>query len=352
MEMLRREQTTISPPVFSATEEAAARRRALQESLRELQEESMLFPTPVGVNAATTAPQPLNFTNQAIPENSLVYLLQDQFGRPNSLLVGPPGSALRQPPGFPTTAHYQMNNGVHMHHNIITQPIPQMPQAPAVPELGRNNPLFPGQILPQDLTTRQRELLARQNPNARIQQLNLPRVAERMRERAGHLWLALKLVVFVVLFTGNGGWKRRLYLGLIAVCIFIWQTGMLSSVSRQFADIINPPLQPPSTQQPQTSDGEMDPAQTARMLLERRQRGMRGMREVVGRAFMIFMASLVPGWHDNHVDAIERRQREEQVAVAEAQAQAQQQAADAELRDEPQPAEVGGAEAVEVEGAL
>jgi len=168
-----------------------------------------------------------------------------------------------------------------------------------------------------------------------------------MRERAGHLWLALKLVVFVVLFTGNGGWKRRLYLGLIAVCIFIWQTGMFSGVSRQFADIINPPLQPPGTQQPQTNDGEMDPAQTARMLLERQQRGMR---EVVGRAFMIFMASLVPGWHDNHVDAIERRQREEQAAVAEAQAQAQQQATDAGLRDEPQPAEVGGAEAVEVEG--
>ena len=59
---------------------------------------------------------------------------------------------------------------------------------------------------------------------------------------------------------------------------------------------------------------------------------------------MIFMASLVPGWHDRHVNAIERQQQQAREVAQQQQQQQQQQQAE---EDQPQPAEARGAEVVE-----
>jgi len=187
-----------------------------------------------------------------------------------------------------------------------------------------------------------RELLA-MNPNAQFRQINIPRL---MRDRAGHLWLALKLAVFVVLFTGNGGWQRMLSLGFIAVLIFVWQTGLLNQITRPLIEVFYPPP-PPGFQRPvvpQAQQQPMNPAQTAQMLVNRQEDRLREVIRNVERAFMIFMASLVPGWHDRHVNAIERQQQQAREVAQQQQQQQQQQQAE---EDQPQPAEARGAEVVE-----
>lgn len=200
-----------------------------------------------------------------------------------------------------------------------------------------------------DMAALRRELLAL-NPHVQLHQINIPRL---VRDRAAHLWLALKLVVFVVLFTGNGGWRRMLSLGLIAAAIFVWQTGLLNDVVRPFVEALYPPP-PPQQQQPaapgqqqqqQLQEQPLDPGRTAQLLVNRREDRMREIVRNAERTFMIFMASLVPGWHDRHVNAIEQQQARE--AEQQRQEQQQQQQQQQGVDDGPQPAEARGAEAVE-----
>jgi hypothetical protein len=53
-----------------------------------------------------------------------------------------------------------------------------------------------------------------------LDQLRVVDVLRGLRNRGGDIWLALKLVVFVVLLAGNGGWRRVLYFSSIALLIF------------------------------------------------------------------------------------------------------------------------------------
>lgn len=300
-------------------------------------------------HAATAQPGAPSYSlmQQFIPENSLVYLLKDQFGRPHSLLVGPSGSTPQS--SYIYRSDFQNATHISLSNSLNPPPIPPLPEAQhvagnygiptaAFATLAQNNGAFPQAGRPR--TAAFQQALGRQPvPRVGGNNINLPRMAQRVRERAGHFWLALKLTLFVVLLAGNGGWKRVIYLGSIALAIFLWQTGLINSISRYVTESIYPPpppgFQTPTRQNtagrsnPLQSRDPIDPAQTVQILVDRRDDRIREAVRNAERAMFIFMGSLIPGWHDNRVNAIEREQQAQQPPQREGGAGEQQQAQEA-----------------------
>ena len=297
-------------PLFPRPD-TSARRRELLDELHQLDQEE-------GLPAA-----PLHISQPTIPSNSAVYLLQDRFGRPHSLLIGPSGSArsLRS----------------------ITRRLSTNPHPRYNPDLWPNGALPPPQIPPPEL---RRHIYA---AIPRPPRINLPHL---LRDRAAHFWLALKLAVFVVLFTGNGDWRRTLYLGSIAVVIFVWQTGILNDVLRPLVEAVYPPPPAPLIDDPQEQQQQQqqppNPVNTAQLLINRQEDRVREVVRNAERCVMIFMASLVPGWHDRHVRAIEQQQEEVRLRDRELREEREREREGREHQGEqPQPAEARGAEVVE-----
>ena len=269
------------------------------------------------LNQGEDSAVPIRIGQHDISPSSTVYLLQDQFGRPHSLLVGPARS-------------------VHAPPSLFTRVVPDN----AIPPARYNPAVHPIAAQPPPFDLEELRRLLHNQPRPR--RLNLRHL---IRDRATHLWLALKLTVFVVLFTGNGGWHRTLCVGSIAVVIFICQTGILNGVLRPLVEAVypQPPVLPtipadgngdPQQQQP------LNPADTAQLLINRQEDRARDVIRNIERAVVIFMASLVPGWHDRHVNAIERQQ--EEVRLRE-----QREREEGERGEQPQPAEARGVEVVE-----
>jgi hypothetical protein len=92
------------------------------------------------------------------------------------------------------------------------------------------------------------------------------------------------------------------------------------------------------------------------MLIGRQQDRWREMLRGVERGVTIFLASLVPGMHERHVNAVEQRQREEQLLLQQQQPQedgeaqppqpepALQPQLQPQVEDEPEPIENAGVE--------
>ncbi|KAF8439540.1 hypothetical protein BGX38DRAFT_873657 [Terfezia claveryi] len=163
--------------------------------------------------------------------------------------------------------------------------------------------------------------------------INIRDLVRRVQGGGAHVWLAVRLVVFVVLFSGGGGWRRRIMLGLFAVVIFLWQTGILeegiNTVRALYRELFPAPVQVPvqlqqQTQQQQVEGGntaqaqaqanqQLDPAATAQLLVERnnlrRQTRVREVYEMVERVVGLFVTSLVPGVGERQVRAHEERER-------------------------------------------
>ncbi|CUS08429.1 unnamed protein product [Tuber aestivum] len=312
-----------------------------------------------------------------ITRTSPVYLLQDVSGRPRALLLGPPRGTnptlaevindLRGPLGPPGA-------GLPDLRELGLPPLPDLANLGAVGGIAGNNLLGAGLGLGDHFGGAHAHHrvgfhgAALERPR-RIGRLNLPDLIHGVRAHASNFWLAVRLAVFVILFTGSGGWRRMLYLGSVAVAIFVWQTGVLEPFLRPIIDTINPPPPPaqppapgptqqvPDQPQPQAAAGnpnhgnpplehaadananQLDPARTAQMLIDRQQNRFRDIFRGIERCIMIFLASLIPGLHERHVDAVEQRQRDETQRQQLLQHQQHQQAGaagsgDMEVNDE------------------
>lgn len=206
-----------------------ARRRALLAMQQEEAEQppETANPTPTGPAqdplAAFYLPTPAAppSGNNLLGGNNLVYLLQDASGMPTALLVGPPGSAPPPAPVLPGPGIGFVAGGFGMPANGDFAGIPADLRAlgwPVADNLNfgahANNIFQNGNFQFQDPHAR-----AGVNRN-RNRPINIGEVLAGVRARATHFWLAVRLAVFVVLFTGSGGWRRMLYLGSIAVLIF------------------------------------------------------------------------------------------------------------------------------------
>lgn len=153
-----------------------------------------------------------------------------------------------------------------------------------------------------------------------------------------HIWLVIRLIVFVWWFTSNDpSWTRWFTMVAIAIAVFVLNTGMLNGLANQAWDPMREhlhglmhlaePNQPQQNAQAQAAPGnggggnavDPNPAQTAaRLLAQRRQtNGTWLMHQVrrLERAGVLFLASIAPGVAEQHIARIEEEQRAEQARI-------------------------------------
>ncbi|KAK3685662.1 ubiquitin family protein [Podospora appendiculata] len=195
-----------------------------------------------------------------------------------------------------------------------------------------------------------------------------------------HIWLIVRLVVFVWWFTSNdASWSRWLTMVAIAMAVFVLNTGILNGYANQVWDpfrqhlegllpLGDPNRQPqqqrnapaPAAPQPGPApvpagaavsarrlEPELDPAQAAaRLVAERRNANGNWLLDQVRRAEragLLFLASIAPGVAERHIAHLEaqeraaehqRREAEEAAAAAAAAAAATAAAAETAANDE------------------
>lgn len=270
-----------------------------------------------------------------------VYVLSSPSG-PHALLVSPSGM-YTAPWHFSTPANTTPNLALNGNANTVT-PTQTTNLTEANPEQAPDNP-------PQDPPAQQQQ----QNEQQLNQQINQARDLVRLLlPLGGHLWLLVRLFGFVYFFTGGGGHRRAILLGLGAFLVFIAQTGLFrpflqsvwEPIRRHIENVLplatndQPLLVGPAAagdnnnnnnnnnnnanaiEEPRAQRGNDNmptPQQAAeRLLRERESRDGSIVRQNLRRlerAVALFVASLVPGVGERHIaarDAAEAARREEE----------------------------------------
>lgn len=156
-----------------------------------------------------------------------------------------------------------------------------------------------------------------------------------------HIWLMVRLAVFIWLFTSqDASWSRWLLAFCLATVVFLLSTGILNGVvehawrpvGRHLENVLPTPdrhvrrqqhplagNRVPEEQRPLAQDAEFDPARmAARLMAERdRQSWLSEQLRRLERAGLLFLASIAPGVAERHIanlaaetEAEETRQRE------------------------------------------
>ena len=275
-------------------------------------------------------------------EEAAVYLLSSRNG-PQALLISPSGRytapwpverplppppvqamGLPDPPFLNLTRHAPLN-AQQVHINAV-----QPPPAPNADQV-----IPPPQPAPQDLAQRQQHLQA-QNQARDIVRILIP--------LGGHLWLLIRLFGFVYFFTHGASWHRTILLSLVAILLFVAQTGLFQPLLqslwgpvRRHAQALLPlagnepvrrgdaPGTADGNARPQRMNEEPTPQEAAERLLREREAHdgnlVRLLFRRIERAVALFVASLIPGVGERHIAAREaaeaarqqqEREREEQ----------------------------------------
>ena len=274
--------------------------------------------TPEASTAPSFIPQPA----MQPTASSMVYLLSSPSG-PQALLISPsgmyasPGLNTVQP-GVPFGLQAQQRLGrqirlVNPASNINVQSQPPPPQ--------------------NDQAVEQQQQQPQANEARDLVRILLP--------LGGHLWLLIRLFGFVYFFTGGGGWRRTILLGICALTVFIAQTGVFRPLQQAIWDPLRRHVEglvplgahaaPRADVNREEIEGQRrggarpDPRDMADRLLQQRDSRdgnflRRNLRRAE-RATALFVASLVPGVGERHIAArdaaeaarlAEEREREEQ----------------------------------------
>lgn len=158
---------------------------------------------------------------------------------------------------------------------------------------------------------------------------NMPQGAEPLRlVMWPHIWLVIRLLIFVYIFTsgGNSSWSRLLVIWGIALFLFVVNTGAFNNIFgtfwnpiRQHLENLLPLAGPnprPDAQAPiQPHDGNTGPgtrdqpspeAVARRLLEQQRQRDaslLMSQFRRIEHAVLLFVASIVPGTAERHIEA-------------------------------------------------
>lgn len=261
-------------------------------------------------------------------ESSAVYVLSSPSG-PQALLVSPLG-LYTTPWQFPalgtitpySSTNYAPNSTVHpqsLTQNNVTNR--QQPQADAA-QVAQVHQQVPQQAGPAHIAQVQQQQQQQQPNQARdLLRILLP--------LGGHLWLMIRLFGFVYFFTAGAGWRRTILLGLLAMLVFIAQTGIFRPIIlgiwdpiRRHAEGLVPLV---GNERPQAgvvrnrdnantagtgpANREHNPSLAHQALLQagERQNGniVRQSIRRVERAIALFVASLIPGVGERHIAARE-----------------------------------------------
>ena len=258
-------------------------------------------------------------------ESTGVYVLSSPSG-PQALLVSPSG-LYTTPWQFPALGTITPYSSSHYAPNPIAHPQPltqntvtnrQQLQADAV-QVAQAHQQVPQQAVPAHIAQVQQQ----QPPN---QARDLLRI---LLPLGGHLWLIIRLFGFVYFFTAGAGWRRTILLGLLAMLVFIAQTGIFRPIVlgiwdpiRRHAEGLVPLV---GNERPQAgvvrnrdnantggtgpANREHTPSSAQQALLQERehQNGniVRQSIRRVERAIALFVASLIPGVGERHIAARE-----------------------------------------------
>ena len=271
-------------------------------------------------------------------EDSAIYLLSSSSG-PQALLISPSGYFAAPWPAasVPTTqsmglsdpqifnaAQNAVANAQQAHINAVqlAQALPnghqQVHAAEAIPFAPV--PAVPPRQQQQQQQHAQEHALA-PNPARDIVRILIP--------LGGHLWLLIRLFGFVYFFTHGASWHRTVLLSLVAILLFVAQTGLFQPLLqtlwgpiRRHAEALLPLAgnEPPRRgNAPAAADGdaagtqgrnrEPTPQEAAERLLREREAQdgnfvRQGFRRIE-RAVALFVASLVPGVGERHIAARE-----------------------------------------------
>ncbi|KZL83508.1 ubiquitin family protein [Colletotrichum incanum] len=178
---------------------------------------------------------------------------------------------------------------------------------------------------------------------------NNPGIAPLIAQVWPHFWLIVRLALFVWWFTSsNASWSRWFTVVVIAVSIFILNTGLLNNyfdqavgpVRRHMENLIplaapnnaNEPVRPREDQPVVGPNGQPDPTRAAaRLVAQRRHNNANWLMDQVRRlerAGLLFLASIAPGVAERHIAHLEaearaeRQRREEAETAAAAAAEA------------------------------
>ena len=274
-------------------------------------------------------------------ESTAVYVLSSPSG-PQALLVSPSG-LYTTPWQFPalgtitpySPTHYAPNSTAHpqpLTQNNVTNR--QQPQADAA-QVAQVHQQVPQQAGPAHIAQVQQQQQQQQQPN---QARDLLRI---LLPLGGHLWLMIRLFGFVYFFTAGAGWRRTILLGLLAMLVFIAQTGIFRPIIlgiwdpiRRHAEGLVPLV---GNERPQAgavrnrdnvnaagtgpANREHTPGIAHQALLQARERQngniVRQSIRRVERAIALFVASLIPGVGERHIAAREAaRELMEETGVA------------------------------------
>ena len=291
-------------------------------------------------------------------ESSAVYVLSSPSG-PHALLVSPSG-LYTTPWLFPAlgTITPITHPNPLMQNNITSR---QQPQADAT-QVGQMHQQVPQQAGPAPIAQVQQP---RPQPNHARDLIRI------LLPLGGHLWLIIRLFGFVYFFTAGAGWRRTILLGLLALLVFIAQTGIFRPIISAIWDTIrrhaeglvplvgNERPQGGALRNPDNANAagtgpanrEPIPSLALQALVQARERQdgniVRQSIRRAERAIALFVASLIPGVGERHIAAREaaRELMEEAGQALEREEQARREREDVEQRREATAPEQSAAEA-------
>ena len=328
-------QATLRLRIDNLAARARQMREALQSNLiREAQERAI-------IQRATQGSQ-----------SSAVYVLSSPAG-PQALLVSPVG--LYTTP-YPLTTAGAVASNIHHASQVMLNPT-STPQGAVNRQEGHHNI---AQMVQAQQQVPQQPDIAPAAPIAQQQhQPNQPGdLARILIPLGGHLWLIIRLFGFVYFFTAGAGWRRTFLLGVLAMAVFIAQTGFLRPMIQAIWDPVrrhaeglvplagNERLRPAAgaaannfnavgNQPPRR---EPTPQEAAERLLQERERRdasvlRQGLRRVE-RAIALFVASLVPGVGERHIAAREVAEAARQAEIREREERNRREEEEARQRQE------------------
>ena len=270
---------------------------------------------------------PLPIIRQSITSTSTVYLLSSPRG-PEALLLSPSG--VFTSPGHSLITQVSSSNterGFPTATNASNIRIAPPTSAPATTATATATPIQqPEQQVPQQ---QQQQQLQQQDQAGDLLRILLP--------LGGQLWLLVRIIGFVYLFSGGQGWGNTVMLGVIALVGFLIQTGVFNPLLRniwrpirQHIESIINSEQPQSTT---TNTSNQTPQQMAERLVEEHRGINNTLRRAVRRAersALLFTASLIPGVGESQVRARETAEREQREAEERARQEAEQEQREAE----------------------
>jgi hypothetical protein len=166
---------------------------------------------------------------------------------------------------------------------------------------------------------------------------------ERAVALMGHVWLAIRLLFFLYMFSGGEDWRRPLIFGVIGLLVYLHNMGAFANhierARRHFEALLPLPEERRREQQRRATAApngqehggqptvEPTPERTAqRLVQERNEQGAHRIRDsiqMIERALALFVASLWPGLGERMVAAREERLRQQREEDEQRQRDAQ-----------------------------